>query len=938
MHHQRHRDLKEVDKMMKCKALSIVLLVISLVLAFGLVPSESSNTLEGEHVRAEGELQYPYPSDYKDFKGPRKIVLEFYLKDKAEVNGKAQMQRVDMLDPCLSANVEMTFHARLEKATKQDDEVDKDRKEDSTKKYVWGSFVDGKVRITQTWKLASKEKSCTEQATKSGIKPGKEESRTVTWDGEIFDSGIVYGVINDNVGLPTLFRTNIGKISKPDLPPPKKFSFKLAHYHPFQWFKTYDRKGIYPRSHPQAGEIRAVLKDKDNKGVSGNRVFFYVVSGTDLEGVFQPYNPFTSKKSLLCPSSWHKLYPALKDAKMESYFACAITDNEGVARINYMATRYIDPVSFAKKLVKNGKLEGTIKAVIADFEQESRKLKKIKYEASVDVTFTSVAMIMEIKGEGRPDNFVSSEIPTSGPGRVRVKRILVRPTFDYKSVEANFELMPGDIIDIDGKTDVEIAWVHGDWIRAFVPDKVPFKEGEVRIRNLPIVLLASAFDSGFRTNFEKLENILGGVTVSKGISTLVEAVPVAGPMATFVADVMKQYKDLDLTKISLVTKIRLRSKVLVDQSKGFIEVYNMEGSPDIRTVTGKQITLRDRQMVAISDDGSIVKTEFFDPEKIEKQFLGNTTWDAATVASVPEPSPKTDDGGLTIGKLPPATIKSPEPPQEPKSPPGQISTRPWPQREVVQQYDSGTINWSKGTITAVGIGAPPPNAVNMAQARAMARRAAIVVARRNLLELVQGVQIDSMTLVKEAVVRSDIIRTSIQGVVRNAQIVDTDYMSDGSVEVKVVMNMSGQLANTILPQHSPVVPWATGPSVATVTPETLKPSSDIITGLVVDARGLGARPAMSPKIVDETGKEIYGSAMVNRQYAVQQGMAGYSRDLGAAQSNSRVTANPLTVKGLRSVGPGKSDIVISNSDASGMLSAAENLLFMQKCRVMIVVD
>jgi hypothetical protein len=67
-------------------------------------------------------------------------------------------------------------------------------------------------------------------------------------------------------------------------------------------------------------------------------------------------------------------------------------------------------------------------------------------------------------------------------------------------------------------------------------------------------------------------------------------------------------------------------------------------------------------------------------------------------------------------------------------------------------------------------------------------------------------------------------------------------------------------------------------------------------------------------------------------------MAGYSRDLSAAQRNNRVTANPLTVKGLRSVGPGKSDIVISKSDASRILSAAENLLFMQKCRVMIVVD
>jgi hypothetical protein len=293
---------------------------------------------------------------------------------------------------------------------------------------------------------------------------------------------------------------------------------------------------------------------------------------------------------------------------------------------------------------------------------------------------------------------------------------------------------------------------------------------------------------------------------------------------------------------------------------------------------------------------------------------------------------------ISAGESPLVKVKPSGTPTGSKPFSGKISMQPLPQREVIQEFDNGNINWSEGTITALGIGAPPPNAINMAQARAMARRAAIVLARRNLLELVQGVQIDSMTFVKEAIVQSDIVRTSIQGVVRNAQIVDTAYMSDGSVEVKVAMNMSGQLANTILPQQSPAVPWATGPSVATVTPETLKPSSDIITGLVVDACGLGARPAMSPKIVDETGKEIYGSAMVNRQYAVQQGMAGYSRDLSAAQGNNRVAANPLTVKGLRSVGPGKSDIVISNSDATRILSAAENLLFMQKCRVMIVVD
>ncbi len=256
----------------------------------------------------------------------------------------------------------------------------------------------------------------------------------------------------------------------------------------------------------------------------------------------------------------------------------------------------------------------------------------------------------------------------------------------------------------------------------------------------------------------------------------------------------------------------------------------------------------------------------------------------------------------------------------------------WAQGEVVQQFDQGSINWSTGKVVAVGIGAPPSKPANMAQARAMARRAAITVARRNLLEISQGVQVDSMTLVKDFTVRSDIIRTSVQGVVRNAQVIDTAYMSDGSVEVTMVMSLGGEFANVILPP----------PPVGTVfplpPPGTEMPASQVYTGMVIDARGLGARPAMAPKIVDESGKEIYGSAMVNREFAVQQGMVGYAKDLSAAQGNSRVTDRPVTIKALRTSGAAKVDVVISDSDAAKLTSAAENLSFLQKCRVMVVLD
>ena len=129
------------------------------------------------------------------------------------------------------------------------------------------------------------------------------------------------------------------------------------------------------------------------------------------------------------------------------------------------------------------------------------------------------------------------------------------------------------------------------------------------------------------------------------------------------------------------------------------------------------------------------------------------------------------------------------------------------------------------------------------------------------------------------------------------------------------------------------------PDMPSSSPRTTPaPTGVVYTGMVIDARGLQARPAMAPKILDENGKEVYGSMNVVREYDVKQGMSGYARDLTAAQSNPRVTNNPFTVKGLKAEGPGKSDIVISNADAEKVRGTSDNLLFLKKCRVMIVLD
>jgi len=267
---------------------------------------------------------------------------------------------------------------------------------------------------------------------------------------------------------------------------------------------------------------------------------------------------------------------------------------------------------------------------------------------------------------------------------------------------------------------------------------------------------------------------------------------------------------------------------------------------------------------------------------------------------------------------------------------GKVSMTEWTkiiETKVAEQAgDKGIINYEDGYVEAIGIGAPPERYLGKPNARPMALRAAKLDAYRNILEVIKGVRVDSNTVVRDFMTENDEIRTSVEGVVRNFTVVNQDYMSDGTIEVTVRMNLSGRLSQTVLPKGPEPEPSAAP------APAPAAPTADSVTGLVIDARGLAARPAMSPKIVDENGKEVYGSMQVDRQYAIQQGMTGYARDLTAAQSNPRVTSNPLSVKGIRADGPGKCDIIISNADAAKVRASAEAMNYLQKCRVMIVLD
>ena len=256
---------------------------------------------------------------------------------------------------------------------------------------------------------------------------------------------------------------------------------------------------------------------------------------------------------------------------------------------------------------------------------------------------------------------------------------------------------------------------------------------------------------------------------------------------------------------------------------------------------------------------------------------------------------------------------------------------------VVTQLDKGSINYSDQSISAVGIGFVPSNAVNAGMARRMALRIAKQDAMRQLIEIVNGVTLTSETTMSGAMV-DDVISTKVQGFIRGARPVgQPKYLSDTSVEMEYSVPMSG-ISDIVLPPVT--VPLATSPAANNqgATPATNTTQAGGVTGIIIDARGLKARPAMAPRILDQNGNAIYGPGKYSRKYAVENGVAGYSKTLEAAQQDQRVVGNPMVVKGVGTSGTNRTDITISNADVSKIDTANRNYKVLNDCRVLILID
>jgi hypothetical protein len=250
---------------------------------------------------------------------------------------------------------------------------------------------------------------------------------------------------------------------------------------------------------------------------------------------------------------------------------------------------------------------------------------------------------------------------------------------------------------------------------------------------------------------------------------------------------------------------------------------------------------------------------------------------------------------------------------------------PLPESEWVEKTRSGQVNWTAGHIEAVGVGVPSDKSAGIVEARPAAFRAARAEACRNLLETAMGVQLDSVNTIRDLAEDDDILHTQLEGLILGSQVADQEYRPDDTAQVTLRIPLYGNLSQIMIPRVTKQK--KSGQLFGTVGPA----EKSACIGLVVDARGVGARPAMLPGIRDENGGEISESFRQEIETAALQGLYVYTRE-------PHPDTGFLRVKALKASSTGKSDLVISNADAEKIRMAMEKKSFMKNCRVMIVLD
>jgi hypothetical protein len=201
----------------------------------------------------------------------------------------------------------------------------------------------------------------------------------------------------------------------------------------------------------------------------------------------------------------------------------------------------------------------------------------------------------------------------------------------------------------------------------------------------------------------------------------------------------------------------------------------------------------------------------------------------------------------------------------------------------IAKHPHGEINWGEGYVIAEGLAAiqkgDTPEQVEL-----LSKRAALIDAEANILEIIYNIRVDSENMVRDAVEKNKDIFFKVEGIIQGAEAVE-ELKLDNMYKVKIKVPITGikglgiacyQLTGkeAPLPLEKPVIkPEEQKKSKAA------KPASDELTGFagaIINTSETDFEACLYPKIVTEQGMEVYSVQQVSKDSLIEKGMASYA--------------------------------------------------------------
>lgn len=270
--------------------------------------------------------------------------------------------------------------------------------------------------------------------------------------------------------------------------------------------------------------------------------------------------------------------------------------------------------------------------------------------------------------------------------------------------------------------------------------------------------------------------------------------------------------------------------------------------------------------------------------------------------------------------------------------------------KVVQKVPGGEIDWGANAYYATGEGLVPSekDESNRVKAGLKASTYARMKAIANLLMVIEGTTISYQSSGRDLRAADETIRQTIDGFVRNVQIVGEEKREEAGETIVTVTVRA--------PFYGPMGPGSvllkkgaeidrSQPSPVKIEGKQTRPNdlpsrgSGPYTSLVIDTRGLNVQRAMSPKIRRPGGSEVWGTIKVDHDFLQERGIVGYALKIDELKKNPRTGDSPLFIQAIqRAGGAFMCDAVISNADAEFILAENAKTRFLDKCNIIFLVD